>query len=248
MKRFFQYIILASTLLVTSFSLSGCKEDGIIDEDTMAQIYAEMLITDQWVNANTRFRTVADTSLVYDPILNKYGHTSDDYRRSVEYYLSDPDEYAEIMQETVNILDKKILTLNDRKAEQERLKALREYVQKVSKNVKFSESWSFIGIFDRDELADSLSFEWDSLEYGFRMTNLRFADKEEKIDTLAVSDTVTFADSLVGVESFQVLDTVPKIDTTVKKILKNNPRPTPFIKKAGLKVTDSLSKINRVWE
>ena len=72
---------LASSMLL--ISLQSCKEEGIIEEDTMAQIYAEMLLTDQWINSTPGMRMIADTSLVYEPILKKYGHTSVDYRKSV---------------------------------------------------------------------------------------------------------------------------------------------------------------------
>jgi hypothetical protein len=106
MRDFFRYIILASALSMMLLSLNSCKEDGVIDEDDMAQIYAEMLLTDQWINTTPGVRLVADTSLVYEPILKKYGYTSADYRKSVDYYLNDPKTYADIMKKTVKILKK----------------------------------------------------------------------------------------------------------------------------------------------
>ena len=89
----------------------------MIDEGDMAKIYAEMLITDQWINTVPSLRVVADTSLVYEPILKKYGYTSADYRTSVEYYLNDPDDFADIMRETIKILDKKLAKLHDKKGD-----------------------------------------------------------------------------------------------------------------------------------
>ena len=88
-------MIFALALSVAFVSLHGCRDKGIIEEEDMAQIYAEMLMTDQWINNNTGVRKLADTSRVYEPILKKYGHSSETYRKSVEYYLQDPDTYAD---------------------------------------------------------------------------------------------------------------------------------------------------------
>ena len=112
-------------------SLHGCKEEGVIEEDAMAQIYAEMLLTDQWINTTPGVRTIADTSLVYEPILKKYGYTSEEYRRSVDYYLNDPRTYADIMKETVKILDARLAALNQKKALIEEEKTRKQYVKNV---------------------------------------------------------------------------------------------------------------------
>ena len=45
----------------------------------MAEIYAEMYVLDQWLDENRSLRREADTSLVYAPVLDKYGYTYDDY-------------------------------------------------------------------------------------------------------------------------------------------------------------------------
>ena len=95
MRRIFQYMMLAMSLSMVSFSMQSCGREDVIEEEHLAQIYAEMLMTDQWINSTPGVRMIADTSLVYEPILKKYGYTSAEYRNSVEYYLEDPDEYAD---------------------------------------------------------------------------------------------------------------------------------------------------------
>jgi hypothetical protein len=185
--------------------MHSCKKDGIIEEDTMAQIYAEMLLTDQWINTTPGMRTVADTSLVYEPILKEYGYTSSDYRKSVEYYLEDPDTYADIMKATVKILDGKLKDLNKVKFEQEEQKKRIQFVKSMSGKLNLKDSLLAItqirSNFITDE--DSLAIEWDNSSMYFRIFKVR--------DTLSVKD------------SLQVLDTVEVLDKSEKGLLGKNP-------------------------
>ena len=171
----------------------------------MAQIYVEMLLTDQWINTTPGMRTVADTSLVYEPILKEYGYTSSDYRKSVEYYLEDPDTYADIMKATVKILDGKLKDLNKVKFQQEEQKKRIQFVKSMSGKLNLKDSLLAItqirSNFITDE--DSLAIEWDNSSMYFRIFKVR--------DTLSVKD------------SLQVLDTVDVLDKSEKGLLGKNP-------------------------
>lgn len=205
MRHSFRHIIIALVSSVALLSIHSCKKDGIIEEDTMAQIYAEMLLTDQWINTTPGMRTVADTSLVYEPILKEYGYTSSDYRKSVEYYLEDPDTYADIMKATVKILDGKLKDLNKVKSEQEEQKKRIQFVKSMSGKLNLKDSLLAItqirSNFITDE--DSLAIEWDNSSMYFRIFKVR--------DTLSVKD------------SLQVLDTVEVSDKSEKGLLGKNP-------------------------
>ena len=87
---------LRNICLITSFLLlfACSREAKVIPRGKMAQIYAEMLVTDQWINSTPSVKRMADTSLVYEPILEKYGSSSADYRKSVETYMDDFSTYA----------------------------------------------------------------------------------------------------------------------------------------------------------
>ena len=77
-------------MLLSLVSCSG--DDGkVIPRSKLAEIYAEMFVTDQWLMDTPGVRRLADTSLVYEPILRKYGYTSEDYRVSVDRYMDDPE-------------------------------------------------------------------------------------------------------------------------------------------------------------
>ena len=95
MKNSFRYILMAVTASMLLSVLGSCRDSRVIDEEDMSKIYAEMLMTDQWINSTPDVRRIADTSLVYEPILRKYGYTSEDYRYSINYYLDHDDDFAD---------------------------------------------------------------------------------------------------------------------------------------------------------
>ena len=211
----------------------------MIDEGDMAKIYAEMLITDQWINTVPSLRVVADTSLVYEPILKKYGYTSADYRTSVEYYLNDPDDFADIMRETIKILDKKLDKLHDKKGDLTEEKARVENFKKLLKEVILPEPALYLSYIKEigECQPDSLVFEWDTLALCYAFHQVKPVEMPAQSDSLQVADTIPHADTLDALKSLPVLDTVPKLDTT-KKIFKS------VIKAPQtLKINDTLSRI-----
>lgn len=116
MCTFRQHFIL---LLAAVMSLAvSCRKDEaeVIPRAKMASIYADMLVTDQWITTTPGIRLIADTSLVYEPILEKYGYDSDDYRKSVDHYMNDPERFARILRTSVEIIDKKISLLKHEQA------------------------------------------------------------------------------------------------------------------------------------
>ena len=119
--------------LVLAVCLFSCSRGGkVIPADRLARIYEEMFITDQWVRVHGNEYRKADTSLVYEPILQRYGYTPEDYRVSVEHYLSEPGEYADIFDAVKERLQRRIDALElaeegvTRKEARERYLAERE--------------------------------------------------------------------------------------------------------------------------
>ena len=74
MKRILQNIIIMVALAACVLTSCGKDEAEVIPRSKLARIYAEMLMTDQWITATSGVRLIADTSLVYEPILEKYGY------------------------------------------------------------------------------------------------------------------------------------------------------------------------------
>ncbi len=87
-------------LLAAVAGLTGCgRRARVIPEKKMSRIYAEMFLADQWVRDNADARAIADTTLFFDPIFERYGYDFEDFDRSVNYYLDHPIEYADLLSE-----------------------------------------------------------------------------------------------------------------------------------------------------
>ena len=263
MKRIFQYMFLALILSMVSFSLDSCRKKGIIDDDVLSQIYAEMLMTDQWINSTTGIRLVADTSLVYEPILRKYGFTSEDYRNTVEHYLKDPEEYADIMKGTIDILDERLVELKRLKGIQQQDKDRQAFIKKVGKDARVDQAWMFVDKLkdERYGKIDSLSIVWDSLAYSYKMVSVPWSERSEKADSLSARDSLPSLDSLYVLDSLAVLDSLPALDSlsvkdslpkrdsilnleTVRKPMSLRGVDKSVLRKnASLNVSDSLSKV-----
>ena len=196
------YIFAALTAV---FLLASCGEkDRVIPRSRLAEIYAEMLMTDQWIISNSGNRHVADTSLVYEPILEKYGYTSADYRKSVDAYMDDPERFSRILRATSELLDKRLAKLQEIKEEmdrQEALKKLRESM-KIEVEIDMGEFFPYLDEEPYVHYYDSLSVEPDSALMVYRMKNIVRSDTlYEGVrmivrDTLAVTDTLAVKDTL----------------------------------------------------
>lgn len=97
--------LLGSFCLLSLFSCS--REGKIIPEADMTEIYADMFLEDQWLTTFRKYRVMADTTLFYDPIFEKYGYDFDDFSRSVDYYVDHPEKYIKLMRKTEALLTKR---------------------------------------------------------------------------------------------------------------------------------------------
>ena len=67
-KKRSAYIVAMALSALIFLASCGRDEAEVIPRDDMSRIYAEMLLTDQWVINTPNIRLIADTSLVYAPI------------------------------------------------------------------------------------------------------------------------------------------------------------------------------------
>ena len=181
----------------------GRKEDKVIPRSKLAEIYAEMMLVDQWIMNNPGNRHIADTSLVYEPVLERYGYTSADYRKSVDVYMNDPERFSRILRTTAEILGEKLNALEDQKKEiehQEALRKLREAL-KIKVEIDMGEYFPYLDEEPYVHYYDSLAVEPDSL-WIYRMRNIDRADTIYRdlrmviLDSLQVRDTVTVKDTI----------------------------------------------------
>ena len=196
MKRFPAYLVVLA--LAVGLSLASCgKKERVIPKEKMAEIYAEMYVLDQWLDDNRSLRREADTSLVYAPVLDKYGYTYDDYLNSVDVYMKDPTRYSRILRRTSEILGSRLTELKaEKKAQEDALKESRRLDS--LRNLIHLNVDSLMNTMVRTAPSDSLVTAFDSL--GF--VDFRFVQTSDttydgpamviRIDSLAVtSDSLT---------------------------------------------------------
>ncbi len=175
---------------VGALLLAACVGPRVIPHEDMARIYAEMLVLDQWIKNDRKISRAADTSLVYAPILDKYGYDAEDYRRSVSKYMQDPEKFARVLERTEEILNEHIELLNLEDKLQRTLDSLRR--------VKKERWYPEIGFPQPQEppyLSDSLSYEVDTAG----LIHIRFASA----DTLFLGPAMVIRDSILRRDSIR---------------------------------------------
>lgn len=221
MRRFLVHILvfaLSAILLTVS-----CRKDEaeVIPRDTLAEIYSEMLLTDQWIVSTPNVRIIADTSLVYEPILEKYGYDPDDYRKSVDVYMNDPERFARILRETGEILKGRLERLEKRKAEIDRIKLMKARMERFRPDISFGELFPYLGDEPYVHYYDSVSFEPDSTHM-YRLVSFETSDTLFDGVRMVIKDTLTVKDTLAAAD--EVIEDVVKenVDTssvkTVRKV------------------------------
>lgn len=124
-------------VMVSVLFLVSCGERGgkVIPRRDLAEIYAQMLLMDQWISGTPGTRQVADTSLVYEPILNEYGYTTEDYMKSVDRYMDDPERFSRILRTTVEIFDDMLKELEVKKVEHDRQKEIMAHIRQLRESI-----------------------------------------------------------------------------------------------------------------
>lgn len=236
MKKTLQHISALAVAAVLLFaSCRRSDEAKVIPRDTLAEIYAEMLVTDQWISSTPGVRMIADTSLVYEPILEKYGYSTRDYRKSIDKYMDDPERFARILRTTGEILDGRIkdlrVELGKVKAEEARLKVLEEMLAKVKSDFRAEEFFPYM--FDEPYVHyyDSVAVKADSVLYVYRMRAVETADTLYdglrmvivaerdslfRVDSLARADSIAVADSMARIDSIARADSIAKSAKSAK--------------------------------
>ena len=98
-------------LVLLTFTFS-CRRVRVIPEDVMSQMYLEMFLLDQWVIQES-ISTKADTSFVYGTVIRNHGYTVDDFRHSVNTYLKNPEGYAKILDETLDMITGRMMAIDE---------------------------------------------------------------------------------------------------------------------------------------
>jgi hypothetical protein len=222
MMKLWKYILPLIAVVVFA-SCSSKNEAEVIPRAKMADIYMEMFMTDQWISDTPGMRLIADTSLVYEPILAKYGYDKLDYIHSVDFYMNDPERFARILRVSMDKIDKRISNLHKIQKEQKRAEEAAKRIELFKMDHSFEEYFPYMGDEPYVHYYDSLTVEADSLKV-YRLVAIERADMLYdrlqmiiRSDSLSVCDTVQVLDTASVVETVSEKDPeiVPKKDTEV---------------------------------
>ena len=200
--------------------MNSCSKNGtkVIPRRTMARIYAEMLMTDQWITSTPGMRMIADTSLVYEPILQRYGYDSDDYRKSMDVYMDDPERFARILRTTGELLQDRI----DELEKQQKLLEIKANLPKLVYDIDWNEF--FPCLYDEPYVHnyDSVAFEPDSILWIYRLKSIERSDTTYDCIRMIIRDTLVVKDSLAFDDSLAVTDPIVVPDTLLKAVVPVN--------------------------
>ena len=219
MKRIFRYVAAIPAVLVLFLTSCVGNRERVIPRAELAEIYAEMMIIDQWILNTPNVRLIADTSQVYGPILEKYGFDADDYRKSVDVYMDDPERFSKILRETVEILEARYKDLEVQKAEMERLEKLRKEAEKFRPNLDFDKMFPYFRNEPYVHYHDSIAFDMDSDTRVYRMEPVELAD--------TLYDGVRMVLKSVETDSLSV-DTVDALEPVAEPVEVQEPKPVPM--------------------
>lgn len=221
MRKTLKHIFFVVVFLMTVLPSCIKEEHELIPRKKLAMIYAEMLITDQWINDNPDIRILTDTSLIYEPILEKYGYTSEDYRHSVNYYLDDPERFSRIFRTASELLDDRYYELKTQKeaidAEKEKIRRREKY----SVDFKLEDHFPYMADEPYVRYYDSLAVEYDTLAKALMIRSIEVKDTiYDRLLMIIRKDTLVHADSLHVSDTLAVSDTHKiKKEVPVKELI-----------------------------
>lgn len=240
MSRKIMHIAVIMLAAVTLLPSCGNNDEGkVIPRGKLSRIYAEMLVTDQWITSTPGVRMIADTSLVYAPILEKYGYDLDDYLVSLEVYMDDPERFARILRKSGEMIGSQIEDAERRLTELQR-KAM---LPKIEGDFKPEEFFPYM--FDEPYVHyfDSLTFEPDSLLQIYRLIHIERTDTVfEGVRMKVRTDTLAVADSAKA-EPADTVKAAPVGDSGARRPVRPSAGAGRDMKK--IKADSSLRKMNR---
>ncbi|GAB1373482.1 hypothetical protein MASR1M46_03620 [Bacteroidales bacterium] len=80
----------------------------MIPREKMTRIVSEIYLSDKYMSSSTELSGGADSLLIYEPILNKYGYDTEDYLRTISYYVERPSKLRTIYTDAQNLLQKEL--------------------------------------------------------------------------------------------------------------------------------------------
>ncbi len=235
---------LKCVLIVFLVVILGCSGPKIIPRGELSQIYAEMLILDQWIQSNFEVRQAADTSFVYGEILESRGYTREDYIATVTRYMRDPNKFAKVIDKSKEIIQEEI-DITDKYLKMEKYKVIKEFpeLKDVFFYIAQEPYMHFYDSLGRDTIqlfylkptytvSDTI---WDGISFILR-------DSLDVKDSVEIKDNDKTDDKGIGVkgvlEEKRLLKPATKLSAPQKIILEDDKEKGSKLKMTPLEVKD----------
>lgn len=128
-------------LLIALFSLFSCSPRGVVDAEIFPSLLADLYLTDKAITVDFNRVQRADTMLLYEPVFNKYGYTTDEFIKTIDFYLARPAKLKSFFTKAKDILEK-------RRIDAEQIIAAEELKKEILKKI-------MIAVSERDSLKET---------------------------------------------------------------------------------------------
>ena len=153
-------LFVVTALVVTLISCS--KGPKVIPKRQMEKIYRDMFLADQWLEIHSEKRPIADTTWFYAPIFEKYGYDVEDYRASVDFYLSDPKRYAEMIGRVAKGLEDESAAIQRSLRQQDKIRHRADSIARAMKAYKQDDLSYYGDLFYVNSMTDRIDIRKNS--------------------------------------------------------------------------------------
>ena len=221
-RRGLSVLFVVMALVVTLISCS--KGPKVIPKRQMEKIYREMFLADQWLEIHSEKRPIADTTWFYAPIFEKYGYDIEDYRASVDFYLSDPKRYAEMIGRVAKGLEDESAAIQRNLRQQDKIRHRADSIARAMRAYKQDDLSYYGDLFYVNSMTDRIDIRKNSKGVYFPVPVVE--DTVFHGPELIIKDT-TKASSDVQKAADDFTPIVVMESSTKPKVSKSRVRPKP---------------------
>lgn len=100
-KRFYSHSTIV-LLLFLLFISNGCNQNRIIEEEKFIEVYTDIIIA-----SDTASEAINSKDQVLKKVLSKYGISLEDYKRTIQYYNQESQQWEKFFTKAAAYLEKK---------------------------------------------------------------------------------------------------------------------------------------------
>ena len=108
--------LLLLTLILILFS---CSDRGIIKKEEFPSVIADLFMADKALSMDFSRMQSADTMSVYEPVLQKYGYTTEEFLATIDHYLPRPAKLKGFFTKAKEILENRKALIEEKIIEEE---------------------------------------------------------------------------------------------------------------------------------